>query len=307
MKLNFLRFTVLFSIITIANLLLVSPTWAEDDKPLIAASILPQKYFIQQVAKDDFRVEIMVPPGANPATYEPKPSQLVSLSKASAYMAIGVPFEKTWLKRFSDINKGMMIVDTTAGITKMPAVSIHNLTLRKNSSEESTKHPNTEELDPHIWLSPRLVKIQAKNIYNALISLDPANQKKYRHNLEDFLAELNLLDEQIRHLLLPAKGRKFLVFHPSWGYFAKDYNLTMIPIEVEGNEPSASELAKIIDLAKKEGIKIILTQPEFNARSAEIIAKEIGCKVVPISPLSPDWHNNLLNVANALAEALSDK
>lgn len=131
MRLNFLQFTVLFSIIMIANLLLVSPTWAEDDKPLIAASILPQKYFIQQVAKGDFRVEIMVPPGANPATYEPKPSQLVSLSKASAYMAIGVPFEKTWLKRFSDINKGMMIVDTTAGITKMPAVSIHNLTLRK--------------------------------------------------------------------------------------------------------------------------------------------------------------------------------
>jgi len=290
----------------IANLLLLSTAWSEEERPLIAASIMPQKYFIQQVAKDNFHVEIMVLPGANPATYEPKPSQIVSLNKASAYMAIGVPFEKTWLKRFSDINKNMMVVDTTAGITKMPSVSVHNLTSQKNS-EESTKHSSTEEPDPHIWLSPRLVKIQAKNIYNALVSLDPANQQEYRRNLEDFLTELDLLDEKIRHLLLPAKGRKFLVFHPSWGYFAKDYNLTMIPIEVEGNEPSASELAKIIDLAKKEGIKIILTQPEFNARSAEIIAKEIGCNVVPISPLSPEWHDNLLNAASELAEALSEK
>lgn len=298
----------LFLFFSLIIFVLLSPIagWAsQEEKLLVAASILPQRYFIERIADQKVQIEIMVPPGANPATYEPKPSQLVSLSRASLYFAIGVPFEKAYLGRFSQINKNMVVVDTSEGISKIPISSIHDLTNRENGKSHGHEH-SQGELDPHIWLSPRLVKIQAQNIQRALSSADPQNTKSYQRNLNRFLKELDELDEEIRGKLSETKGKKFMVFHPSWGYFARDYGLDMIPIEVEGSEPSAAELAKIISIAKKEKIRIIIAQPEFPSRSAKVIAQEVGCRVVPISPLAPNWRENLLLLADTLAEALKD-
>jgi zinc transport system substrate-binding protein len=246
----------------------------------VTVSILPQKYFVERIGGERVDVNVMVPPGASPATYEPKPEQLTALSKAAAYFSIGVPFESAWLDKIAFANSEMRMVDTTRGIEKVGQ-------------------------DPHIWLSPTLVKTQAQTIYEALAQLDPTHEAEYKINLASFIADIDALDADIRKTLARVENRKFMVFHPSWGYFARDYGLEMIPIEVGGQEPSAAELAGLITTAKEEGIRVIFAQPEFSTRAAETIAKEIGGEVLLISPLSPNWLDNLRQVAETFAEVLS--
>jgi len=161
-----------------------------------------------------------------------------------------------------------------------------------------------ENPDPHIWLSPSLVKIQAQTIFEALVELDPRHEADYRANLESFLGDIDALDAQIREALAGMENRKFMVFHPAWGYFARDYGLEMIPIEVGGQEPSAAELASLIVEAREGGITVIFAQPEFSSRDAETIAGEIGGEVLLISPLAPDWLDNLGRIAKTFAEVL---
>jgi len=261
-----------------------SATPEPADRLRVTVSILPQKYFVERIGGEHVDVTVMVQPGASPATYEPKPEQLRALSRADAYIGIGVPFEKAWLDRIASANPEMLIVDTTKGIERMG---------------------EPENPDPHIWLSPRLVKIQARTIYEALAQLDPAHKDAYKANLEGFLADVDALDADIRRTLEGVRSRKFMVLHPSWGYFARDYGLEMIPIEVGGQEPSAAELAALIATAREEGIRAIFAQPEFSTRAAETIAREIGGEVLLISPLAPDWPDNLRHVARTLGEVLS--
>ena len=188
----------------------------------------------------------------------------------------------------------MRIFDSTVGIERLP-ITQHN-----HENEQTTNG----ELDPHVWTSPRLVKIQAQNIADLLIDLDPLNKAVYQQNLQTFLNDIDDLDSQIREELAPATNRKFLVYHPTWGYFAADYNLEQLVIESEGTEPSAREMALVIDEAKAEKIKVIFIQPEFNSRSAETIATEIGAVVLPISSLEKDWLENLRSVGKKLADSL---
>lgn len=245
----------------------------------LTVSIVPQKYFVERVGGEYVQVSVMVPPGASPATYEPKPEQLTALSKAAAYVSIGVPFELAWMDRIKAANSKMLIVDTTQVPGRIPK-------------------------DPHIWLSPKLVKVQAQTIADALINLDPAHQAAYEANLKKFHADIDALDGDIRKTLENIKTKKFIVFHPAWGYFARDYGLEQIPIEVGGQEPSAAELGKVISTAKANDIKVVFVQPEFRTHDAETIAKEIGGKVVPISPLAPDWLSNMRLVAKTFADVL---
>jgi zinc transport system substrate-binding protein len=246
----------------------------------VTVSILPQKYFVERIGGERVDVNVMVPPGASPATYEPKSEQLTALGKAAAYLSIGVPFESAWLDKIASANSEMRLVDTTRGIEKVGK-------------------------DPHIWLSPTLVKTQARTIYEALAQLDPTHEAGYKINLDSFIADIDALDADIRKTLAGVENRKFMVFHPSWGYFARDYGLKMIPIEVGGQEPSAAELAGLITTAKEEGIRVIFAQPEFSTRDAETIAREIGGEVLLISPLAPNWLDNLRQVAETFAEVLS--
>ncbi len=249
----------------------------------VTVSILPQRYFVERVGGEYVAVNVMVEPGASPATYEPRPEQLRALSVADVYFSIGVLFENAWLERFVSVNENLLVVDTTQGIERLG-------------------EPETP--DPHIWLSPALVKVQSQTIYETLAQLDPAHQGAYRENLESFLADIDTLDADIRETLTGVDNRKFMVFHPSWGYFARDYGLEQLPVEVGGQEPSAAELAALVAGAKQEGIKVIFAQPEFSTRSAETLAQEIGGEVLLISPLAPDWLDNLRRVAGAFAKAM---
>jgi len=277
-----------------------TPTTApKSADPLnVAVSILPQKYFVERIGGKRVNVNLMVKPGDSPATYEPKPEQLAALSETQVYFSIGVPFEDSWLDKIAAANDEMSVVDTSKGIKRIPVDAHYKVKLG------GKPHSDAEGRDPHIWLSPELVKIQSQTMYATLAALDPANEAEYRINLDSFIADIDQLESDIKETLKGIPSRKFMVFHPAWGYFGDNFELEMIPIEVGGQEPSAAELADLIATAEEEDIQVIFAQPEFSTRDAETIADEIGGEVLLISPLAPDWLANMRHVASAFAETL---
>jgi zinc transport system substrate-binding protein len=220
---------------------------------------------------------------------------LVALSRSTLYMRIGVPFEDVWMAKIAAANPEMTIVDTAAGIERQ-AIDDHD--------HDDEGHEGA--LDPHIWLAPRLVAIQAQHIADALIAAAPVHAEAFQRNLEAFLADIDALDAEITDALSGVRGAQFMVFHPSWGYFARDYGLEQIAVEVGGQEPSAQELARLIDRARAANIRVVFAQPEFSTIDAETIAAEIGGEVLLISPLARDWEDNMRRVAATFARALGD-
>ena len=271
----------------------------------LTVNILPQKYFVEKIVKDKFTINVMVKPGASPHNFEPKPSQMRSLVASKVYFLIGDATEKNWIEKFKQNAKNTLFVDTTIGFEKIE--------MAKHEHEEVAQHDHKKDekdeehdhsgLDPHIWLDPVLVKIQAKNIYEAMIKIDSANSDFYKTNYEEFLKELETLDSNIKTILAPHKDKAFMVFHPSWGYFAKRYDLEQISIEIEGKEPKPNELVELIEESKKHDIKIIFVSPQFSQKSAQAISKNIGANVVAIDPLSDNWNENLQKVSNEIANS----
>ena len=258
-------------------------------------SILPEQTFLKAIGGDKVDVTLMVQPGNSPHSYEPKPSQMISITKAELYFTIDVEFENVWLPKFKSLNAQMQVVDLADNITKIPMTSAHDA----HTSHDSHDH---EGYDPHIWTSPANVKIIAENIYRALVSVDAKNKTYYKGNLDHFLASIQKTDNEIRDILSTGlKSRKFMVFHPSWGYFAKAYNLEQIAVEVEGKEPKPKALIHLLKEAKEENVTAIFTQPEFSDSVSKIIAKELHIPVIKVSPLAPNWSENLLNISNAIA------
>ena len=271
----------------------------------LTVNILPQKYFVEKIVKDKFTINVMVKPGVSPHNFEPKPSQMKSLVASKVYFLIGDATEKNWIEKFKQNAKNTLFVDTTIGFEKIE--------MAKHEHEEVAQHDHKKDekdeehdhsgLDPHIWLDPVLVKIQAKNIYEAMIKIDSANSDFYKTNYEEFLKELETLDSNIKTILAPHKDKAFMVFHPSWGYFAKRYDLEQISIEIEGKEPKPNELVELIEESKKHDIKIVFVSPQFSQKSAQAISKNIGANVVAIDPLSDNWNENLQKVSNEIANS----
>jgi len=257
-------------------------------------SIVPEATFVKAIGKDKVDVTVMVSPGSSPHTYEPKPSQMKVVAKAQLYFAIGVEFEKTWLPRFKDLNPKMKVIDLSQGIRKIPMAAHHH---EEELHEESG-------LDPHIWTVPENVAVIARHIFDELASADPQNSAYYKANLDSFLAKVKETDKRIKNYLAPLpKDTTFMVFHPSWGYFAKAYGLRQLPIEIEGKNPKPRELIAVIKAAQKAHVRAIFTQPEFSDASAKIIADELHIPVIKVSPLAADWSKNLIRIAKAIAGA----
>ena len=268
----------------------------------VTVSILPQKYFVERIGGDRVEVSVMVLPGANPATYEPRPRQMVDLTESRIYFAIGVPFETVWLDKFTHANPGMEVVSTQAGIEKIPMKTPHH-----HDGDESHGGPVTETgiRDPHIWLSPPLVMVQARNILSALIKVDPVGRGAYEANYRNFIIELVDLDLKIASLFSDrGTDNRFMVYHPAWGYFAKAYGLVQIPVETEGKKPTPRGLQQLIGKARQDGIRAVFVQPQFSTKSAETITHAIGGRVIVADPLALDWQTNLLQVAEQFKSAL---
>jgi len=276
-------------------------TLLNASKPEITVNILPQKYFVEKIVKDKFEINVMVKPGSSPHNYEPKPSQMKSLVNSKAYFLVGDPFEQAWMDKFKQNAKNTLFVDTTKGIEKIQ-MEEHNHHDEANVDAKHDEHDHSG-FDPHVWLDPLLVKIQAKNIYEAMVEIDSHNSDFYKTNYEEFIKELDTLDENIKTILSPYKDKAFMVFHPSWGYFAKRYDLEQISIEIEGKEPKPNELVELIEEAKKHDIKIVFVAPQFSQKSAKTISKNINANVIAIDPISGNWKESMLDTANQIANS----
>lgn len=260
----------------------------------VAVSVLPQKTFVEKIGGAHVEVTVMVPRAASPATYEPRPQQLGRLNETRLYFSIGVPFERAWLRRFRSAGPQMKIVDMAAAIQRQ-AIAGHE----HDHEQEGT-------LDPHVWTSPPHVRLLAMQIRDELVALDPAHAADYQRNYQRFATEIAELDARLLTMLaeIPQEQRRFMVFHPSWGYFARSYGLTQIPIEAEGKSPGPRALAGLIEHAREQDIRVIFVQPQFSQKSAGLLAEAIGGQVVAIDPLAADWADNLTSVAETLRRSL---
>ncbi len=265
----------------------------EIKKKQLTVSIIPQKFLAVFIASDKFDVQAMLPTGSNHETYEPAPRDMEKISASDLYLALGaLDFELTWLDRFKSSNPKMQVINTSQGIVMLSGHS--------HGDEDNTEHKN-HGTDPHTWLSPSCMKIQAANICAALSVSDSANSSFYFQNLQRFNALADSTDRIIRQKLAGVQGKSFLIFHPALAYFARDYNLNQISIEQEGKEPSPAYLAELVKTAREKGIKTILISKEFDTRNAEAIAREINGKVVVFDPMALNWAENIIKLADLIA------
>ncbi|MCI5968110.1 metal ABC transporter solute-binding protein, Zn/Mn family [Helicobacter sp.] len=262
-------------------------------REVIVVSIPMQKEFVEKIAGDSYEVVSLVSSGVNPHDFEPKAKEIRKVNDAVAYFAIGIEFEEAWLPRFKGQNQAMQVFDIGANIARISSTDTHH-----HNEHHDEHHHNG---DTHIWLSPSNAKIIATNIYEALKKLE--SKKDFLQNYNALMLEIDALDRELKAVLkdLP-KHQKFVVFHPVLGYFARDYHLEEISIEVEGKSPKMQEMIAVIETLKKEKLKMIFAQPEFSAKAAEFIAKESGAKLGYFSPLKTPWDENLLNFAKTLVE-----
>jgi zinc transport system substrate-binding protein len=270
------------------------PAADEPGAVRVAVSIAPQEYFVSAVGGDLVTVDVVVPPGFSPATYEPTADDLRRLSSADVYFTVGVPFEDSWLPRITGAVPGLTVVPSHRGIQRMP-VDRH-----PGGGHDHHGHDHGAQ-DPHVWLSPELVTTIVRNISSSLTEIDPPNSQAYSAGRDSLLAEIVLLQSELHGLLDPVRGKAFMVFHPSWGYFADEFGLVQIAIESEGSEPSPAVMAELVDMVSGHDIGVIFVSPQFSDASARTIADQTGTEVAVLDPLAPDWADNLLEAAALIA------
>ena len=265
----------------------------EDSKPTVSVSILPQKYFVEQIAGDLFSINVMIPPGASPATYEPTPAQLTALTKTDLYMKMGYTgFEMSWMEKLISINKTMKVVNLSDDI---------DLIMEKHQHHDGD---HVGSVDPHVWLSPKNAKVISKNILQALSDTYPKDETVFMKNYQSLLIKLDSLDTFIEAEMSSLTKRSFITYHPSLSYFSRDYNLNQYPMELEGKTPSSAYLKQLVDTGKSENIQVIFLQMQFDQHNAEVIAKEIGAEIVQINPLDPEWYKQMKFITKKLTEKL---
>jgi len=284
-KIFFFLFTVLF--------ISCGRGGVESGKKIITVSIAPFKYFVERIAGDEFSVNIMVPSGADPHTYEPFPEQISMLVRSVAYISNGyLGFEMNWLDRFYEANQNMKKLSLG-----------RNIEVLVSSDHHEGEH--VEGADPHYWVSPRCAMVMAESVKNFLSELNPSQKEKYEANFIILRSDIQKLDDEGKNLFsnVPLKG--FMIYHPNLGYIARDYGLEEIPVEYDGKEPTPSRLRELIDRARKDHMSTIFVQREYDTKNALAIAGEIGANIVIIDPLSEDWQKSTSDILNALYKSFT--
>ncbi len=276
----------------------------------ITVSVLPQEYFVQRIVGDDYKINVMIPPGQNEATYEPTPREMKAVGDSILYFRIGhLAFEEAWIDKIASLNQQMKIVDTSVGVSLITGTDPHSPRKEGEAPRAAVGDHDHSGIDPHIWLSPAAVKVQAKHILDGFLAVekDSARRAIYEKNYGEFMQDIETLHTEIEALLKPVAGKKFMVYHPAWAYFARDYGLVQFSIEIEGKSPSAATMKQIVDTARAENIRVIFVQQQFDAANAWAVADEIKGKVVTADPLAPDWLDNMRKTARTFKEALESK
>lgn len=270
-----------------------------DHRDKVVVSIAPLAYLVEAIADSTVAIEVLVPETTSPETYEPTISQLKSLSKAKVYIAIGlIDFEVELKEKIEELAPNAQYVDLSQGIDLMQGTCSH---VHNHDTDHGHAHSG---VDPHIWLSPRLLKIMSANIAQSLCSQLPENKDLYIANLHKLYSELDSLNSFINSKLSNKKFRKFAIAHPSLSYFAQDYKLEQIPIEVEGKEPTAGQLSALISRLKGDSVTSIFYQRQVSGGSIDVIASHIGGQGVEFDPLAGDLAANLRDITLKLNQAL---
>lgn len=264
-----------------------------SNEKIITVSIAPFGYFVDRIGGGDFRVNVMVPPGADPHVYEPVPGQIKELNRSVAYISNGyLGFEMIWLPKFYELNKEMQKLSLGDAIEPIAAHDHH-------------EGDHLEGADPHYWVSPKCALIMSATIRDFLIHLNPVASEKYKINYEKLASEIREMDEKADSLFSVVKKKTFMIYHPNLAYVARDYGLNEISVEQDGKEPSPSGMKGLIDMARNEGIHSIFIQKEYDKRNAKAIADEIGAGLVIIDPLSPDWKESTSLIIDDLYKSLN--
>ena len=267
---------------------------AKPDSNIITVSIAPFKYFVEEIAGNDFTVNIMVPAGADPHVYEPFPEQINKLRKSVAYISNGyLGFEMNWLDRFYEANPTMKKLSLGNNIIPI-------------APDQHRKGGNIEGADPHYWVSPKCALLMAESVRALLCELNPSQKQKYDINYNLLISKIQEIDKKADGYFSHSQSRSFMIYHPNLAYLAKDYGLEEIPVEFEGKEPTPSRLRDLIDLSRKDHIKIIFVQREYDTKNAKVIAGEIGAQIDIIDPLSENWANSMNEIIEALHLSLID-
>ena len=263
-------------------------------KEVLTVTIEPQRFFLDQIVGDKFSVNTLVPAGTSPETYEPAPSVMIDMAKSHLYFKVGnLGFEKAWSKRLAENNPDVEIVDCSVGIELMDG----------HDHGHSGDHEGHDHgaMDPHVWSSPKAVKIFSRNMFEAVVAADPANESFYSSNYDAFIVKIDSIDNLVKDILEDAPTRSFIIYHPALGYFAHDYGLHQYSIEFEGKNPSPSQVKGLVDLARAENIKTVFVQKGFDQKNAQVIAEEIGAEIFEIDPLSYNWGDELIRIASIIA------
>ncbi|MPL81175.1 High-affinity zinc uptake system binding-protein ZnuA [bioreactor metagenome] len=295
---NSLQFLIMIRYYTAAMLLAVlisgscrNQSITSEGEKIITVSTLPQKTIISEISGDKFSVNVLIPEEGNHETYEPTSRQMAETGKSIAYFKLGhLDFEINWLGKLAQNYPGMKIYDTS-----------EDLDLIRGAVVQHGDHVHPGGVDPHIWLSVPAVKIQAGNMLKGLIELDPENAAYFTANYDRFMVELDSLDMQIRQIIEASGVREFMIYHPSLGYFARDYNLEQIAIEQEGKEPSPRYMSKLITIAREKQIRAIFVSSQFNKQSALSLASQLNARVEEFNPVDADWMKNMLDIAGKIA------
>lgn len=262
----------------------------------ISVTIEPQRYFAEKIAGDLFQINCVTPAGQSPETYDPTPQQMVQISQSQAYFRIGeIGFEQAWMKNLQSQNPDMVVFDLSEGMEL-----IKN---EEEAHEEGEAHPHHHHgsVDPHIWTSISGARVIAQNTYQAFIKLDPENQEVYRAGYQRLIEEIDSTEAEMKQLLQPLAGTAFIIYHPALTYFAREFGLKQLCIELDGKEPSPAQLKQLLETAIQSGAQVVFVQQEFDQKNAELIAKETGCRLVTINPLSYNWHDEMIRLATILA------
>ena len=257
-----------------------------DGEPLYV-SILPLRSLVQGIVGDDFDIEVLVPPGASPETFEPTPRQFVGLNKARMVFNVGlIDFETMLLAKVEDQAK---VVNLSRGIELIAGTCSHG----------SHGHTHTHGIDPHVWTSPRALQKMAENAYEAIRKAYP-DSVKYETNYRLLQQELKALDERTAARIAASDVEYFIIYHPALTYYARDYGLRQIAIEADGKEPSAKQLTQIIRQAREDGVRRILYQSQFPASAVEVIARDIDAQYVEVDPLREDVIANIEEITGII-------
>jgi zinc transport system substrate-binding protein len=272
-------------------LLLASLGSTANAGQVVFTSIPPQEWLVASLAGDLVQTEVLLPPGASPATYEPTPKQMAALDRSQLYLQIGVPFEHALLDKISSLMPDLRVVDCRMGVELEPM-------------DSGAQHHGPGATDPHIWLDPERMKIIGRNTAIALEGLLPEKTSIIEERLDTLIEDLDATDRRVAAALAPLIGRRVIVFHPAFGYFTRRYGLIQTAIEFEGKAPSARRLASIIEEMDAWEARALFVQPQFSRSSAERVARALGCEIIELDPLAGNYLTNLEHMARQIAGAL---